>query len=584
MEKASKSTTSSATDSVRKGHPIAVIVITAIVITVLLLPCILANVSSTIYPRTSVAGIALGGMSRSEAENVLERELPSVYAEAVLPITVSYNTSDAAEKSEKTYQINLSDIGIDVNAAEIAQAAYENGREDNFFVNGISYAKGLLFGYSVAPMLTVHTQDAEAAIAEIAEKADIPATECSWRLQDHSLLVTKPKNGYLLDRAALLTQVSDAISRCDLTPIECTTTESAPPFVTMEEIYQDGKKQVRNAYYDKKEKVVKEGHTGIEFDPVSAQALMDQAAPGTEFSVPVTIIKPKISREEMAANLFRDTLGSCTTSVSGSANRKHNVSLASKSCNGIVLNPGEEFSYNATLGKRTAAKGYLPAGAYVGGKTVSEYGGGICQISSTLYLAVLRSNLEITSRTNHMFYPGYIPYGMDATVSWGGPDFKFRNNTDYPIRILATYNNGKATCTIQGTNLTGNTVKMEYKVLSSTAYNTVEKPDPTLKPGERKQEQNGYTGYKVATYRCIYDKNGSLLSRTLEANSTYKSRDRIILVGPAAPTPPVVPEKPTPEKPTVPDVVPEKPNPEPPVTPDPPVPEPPENPTDALPS
>ena len=584
MEKVSKSTTSSKTDSVRTGLPVIAVAVTALVAIALLLPCILANLSDTIYPRTSVAGIALGGMSRSEAIDVLERELPSVYAEAELPVTVLYDMPGNSEDTEKTFHISLSDIGIDIDNAKIVDAAYENGREDNFFVNGISYVKGLLFGYSVAPMLTADPQDIEAQIAEIAAKADIPVTECSWRIQGDSLIVTKPKNGYLLDRAALLTQASDAISRYDLAPIECTPTESAPPFVTMEEIYQDGKKQVSNAYYDKKEKVVKEGHTGIEFDPVSAQALMDQATPGTEFSVPVTIIRPKISREEMTANLFRDTLGSCTTSVSGSANRKHNVSLASNSCNGVVLNPGEEFSYNATLGKRTAAKGYLPAGAYVGGKTVSEYGGGICQISSTLYLAVLRSNLEITSRTNHMFYPGYIPYGMDATVSWGGPDFKFRNNTDYPIRILATYKNGKATCTIQGTNLTGNTVKMEYKVLSSTAYNTVEKPDSTLKPGERKQEQNGYTGYKVATYRCIYDKNGSLVSRTPEANSTYKSRDRIILVGPDAPTPPVTPSPPTPENPTVPDIVPEKPNPDLPLTPDLPEAEIPETPIDEIPS
>ena len=132
-----------------------------------------------------------------------------------------------------------------------------------------------------------------------------------------------------------------------------------------------------------------------------------------------------------------------------------------------------------------------------------------------------------------MFYPGYIPYGMDATVSWGGPDFKFRNNTDYPIKLSVTYSGGKATCTIYGTNLSGQSVKMEYNILSSTPYETVEKEDKSLAPGTRKQEQNGYTGYKVATYRCVYDKNGKLVSRTLEANSTYKSRNQIILVGPA---------------------------------------------------
>ncbi len=579
MEKATKPTTSSNTDSVRKGHPAVVIIITAIIVAALLLPCILASASNTIYPGTSVAGIDLGGLTSSEAESLLAQKLPDAYANTVLPITVKNDT----DGTSKRFDLSFSDIQISADAAQAANAAYWDNRSDNFFARGISYAKGLILGHTVNPTLTIDQQDAKNEIQKIADTADIPVTECTWRLQGDTMIVTKPKNGYLVDQAVLLADITDAISRYDLSGIEHTLVESTPPSVTMEEIYQDGKKQVSNAYYDKKEGVVKEGHTGIEFDPAAAQALMDRAAPGTDFSVPVTVIKPKISKEEMTANLFRDTLGSCTTSVSGSSNRKHNVSLAAKSCNGIVLNPGEEFSYNATLGKRTAANGYRTAGAYVGGKTVSEYGGGICQISSTLYLAVLRSNLEITSRTNHMFYPGYIPYGMDATVSWGGPDFKFRNNTDYPIRILATYQNGKSTCTIQGTNVTGNTVKMEYKILSSTAYQTVEKPDPTLKPGERKQEQNGYTGYKVATYRCIYDKNGTLLSRTLEANSTYKSRDQIILVGPAAANPPAAPEKPAPEVPATPGITPEKPNPDLPLLPDPPASENPDPPMDDLP-
>ncbi|MFR4878605.1 MAG: VanW family protein [Ruthenibacterium lactatiformans] len=178
--------------------------------------------------------------------------------------------------------------------------------------------------------------------------------------------------------------------------------------------------------------------------------------------------------------------------------------------------------HNETLGQRRA-NGYRLPGAGERPEGRRRY----LKISSTLYLAVLRSNLEIVSRTNHMFYPGYIPYGMDATVSWGGPDFKFRNNTDYPIKLSVTYSGGKATCTIYGTNLSGQSVKMEYNILSSTPYETVEKEDKSLAPGTRKQEQNGYTGYKVATYRCVYDKNGKLVSRTLEANSTYKSRNQI---------------------------------------------------------
>ena len=526
---------------------IPAIAVAVIVLLILLIPCILAAVSDTIYPRTTVAGIAVGGLTQSEAEEVLAQGLPGAYEGETLPITVENGVSGGT-----TFELSLSDIHITADAAQAAEAAYQNGRSGNFFTSGVAYAKGLLLGHTVAPVLKLDQASAESAIADIAAQADEPVTECTWRIDGEALYVTKPKNGFMINQQALLATVEDAISRYDFSGITCSREERAAAAVTMEELYSDAHKEASNAYYDKAAGTVKDGDTGVDFDPDEAQALMDAAEEGTEFTVPVTITKPKISKEEMAQYLFRDKLGSCTTNVSGSANRKHNVALAAKSCNGIVLNPGEVFSYNDTLGQRTAANGYLPAGAYVNGKTVEEYGGGICQISSTVYLATLRSNLEIVSRTNHMFYPGYIPFGMDATVGWGGPDFKVRNNTDYPIKLVVTYSGGKAACTIYGTNLEGTSVKMEYNILSTTAYETVEKEDSSLAPGTSKEEQNGYTGYKVATYRCVYDKNGNLLSRTLEANSTYKSRNRIVLVGPAEstaepsqPTEPVTPTDPT---------------------------------------
>ena len=514
----------------RKGIVITAIV-SAAIIAILLVPCVLAASSTTIYPRTTVAGINVGGMSRSEAVDVLTAQLPDAFSGQSLPITIQ--SGDAGEESAGgAFSLSLADLDVTASPVQAAEAAYENGRSGNFFTSGIAYAKGLLLGHAVAPELTFNRSAARAEIAAIAAQADIPITECSWRIEGDNMIVTKPKSGYLIDQRALLEQVETAIGLYDLRGVQCPLEETAPAAVTMDEIYGDAHSEATNAYYDKASGTVRDGDPGVDFDPVQAQALMDEAAPGEDFSVPVTITEPKISKEEMSANLFRDKLGSCTTTVTGTANRKHNVALAARSCNGVVLNPGETFSYNDTLGQRTAANGYRTAAAYVGGKTVQEYGGGICQISSTVYLATLRANLEITDRTNHMFYPGYIPYGMDATVSWGGPDFKFRNNTDYPIKLVVTYSGGKATCTIYGTNTTGNSVKMEYSILSSTPYQTVEQEDSSLAPGERRQQQNGYTGYKVATYRCIYDADGNLVSRTFEANSTYRSRNQIILVGP----------------------------------------------------
>ena len=183
------------------------------------------------------------------------------------------------------------------------------------------------------------------------------------------------------------------------------------------------------------------------------------------------------------------------------------------------MNSGDVFSYNDVVGQRTAARGYQAAPAYVQGETVDEIGGGICQTSSTLYLACLRSNLEITERYAHRYVPAYITAGMDATVSWGGPDYKFTNNSLYPIKIVTIYENNYLTVRILGTNVDGTSVKMTNEHLSTTPYETVYEDDPTLAPGTEKVKTTPYTGYKYRTYRNVYDANGKLISSTYEAVS-----------------------------------------------------------------
>ena len=159
-------------------------------------------------------------------------------------------------------------------------------------------------------------------------------------------------------------------------------------------------------------------------------------------------------------------------------------------------------------------------------------------MSSTIYLATLLANLEIVERYNHRFYPGYITMGMDATVSWGGPEFRFKNNTGYPIRIDVSYANSKLTVTMVGTKVDDTYVKMTYEQLSTTSYETEYVNDPTLPYGTQRQKQNGYTGREVVSYRNVYKGDGTLISSKMEAKSSYKSRNQIILVGTAgAPAP-----------------------------------------------
>ena len=264
------------------------------------------------------------------------------------------------------------------------------------------------------------------------------------------------------------------------------------------------------------------------------RAGLEAAAAVGERTVTVepTLTEPEVTTQKLEATLFRDVLGSCTTSVSGSSNRLSNVKLAASMCNGTILLPGEEFSYNDATGPRTLEKGFLPAPSYVGGKSTDEVGGGICQTSSTIYYAALNANLKIVERHNHMFAVGYVPDGMDATVWYGASDFRFENDTEYPIKIVTEYKNSRLTVRIYGTKTDDLTVKMTNKELSSTAWTTIYKVDASLPAGTTKEEQSPYRGRVVEAYRNVYDGEGNLVSSTLESKNTYKKRDQIILVSP----------------------------------------------------
>ena len=219
---------------------------------------------------------------------------------------------------------------------------------------------------------------------------------------------------------------------------------------------------------------------------------------GDTVTIPATLTQPEMTQEQLQKHLLADKLATKTTSLSGSSsNRITNVKLAAEKINGVILQPGQTFSYNDVVGQRTKANGFKEAGAYSGGQVVQEVGGGICQVSSTLYYCAMVSNLKINTRTCHYFPVSYIEPGMDATVSWGGPEFKFTNNRDYPIEIKASVQNGSVTVEIWGTDVDGSYVKMSYTA----------------------------NGLRATTYRTVYDKDGNQISHTLEANSTYHSHD-----------------------------------------------------------
>ena len=486
--------------------------------------CTWVGASGTTLPGTTAGGVELGGLTRDQVERRLDEELKQSYTGKEITLQV--------DGTSQSYTVSGSVLDVDTSAVTDAACGLSQG---NFFSRGWRLIQSLLGGNDIEVPLS-YTQEGEAQVdallTQIESELGGGVQETTWEVQGDQLVFHMGTPGRAFDLSNTKADILEAFAGESQEPLVLSTVTTDPADVDVEAVHDQVYAEVQNAALDKETFEITPSVTGLDFQVADAQAALKDAAWGSDVSVALTVTEPTVSTESLKELLFRDVLGEASSSVSGSSNRKSNVKLSASVCDGIILLPGEVFSYNNTTGSRTADKGYLPAPSYVGGKSTDEVGGGICQTSSTIYYAALNSNLKIVERHNHMFAVGYVPDGMDATVWYGASDFRFENDTDYPIKIVTEYKNSRLTVQIYGTKTDDLYVKMTNKELSSTAWSTEYKVDLSLPAGTTKTEQTPYRGRVVEAYRNVYDGNGNLVSSTLESKSTYKMRNQIILVSP----------------------------------------------------
>ena len=500
------------------------VVIAAVLVAAYLALCAYAGSLDTFYPNRHINGIDVGGLTVSEAQSALETRLP---AQTIILVN---------EERQLQTTLTVAELGYTAESfAGDAQFWMDAERDTPFLRRGWAYLATLSGHWPGG----AHWPDMDEAVltktvARLTEVLTEPPADTSGELDGQTLRITKAHDGYAPE--SLRPLLSDIASYSQSGYTIPVTLETLPAQdLTAQQLHDRLHGEMKNASYDAASGSIVPEQFGADFDVAAAQTALDGAAPGETVSVPAVIEEPEVTASDLKMLLFRDVLGEARTHVSGSAGRIGNVKLSAKLINGIVLNSGDTFSYNDSVGKRTEARGFKPAPAYVKGETVDEVGGGICQTSSTLYLACLLSNMEITERYAHRYVPAYIDWGMDATVSWGGPDYKFTNNTLYPVKIVTEYSKGYLTIKLLGTNIDGIRVKMTNEVLSKTPWETVYQEDSTMTPGSPDVVKvTPYTGYKVKTYQTIYDKNGSVIDSHFEAASDYKVRNKVVLQAPAA--------------------------------------------------
>ena len=465
------------------------------------------SVNGRNLPQVYVNGVYVGNMTPEETEaalrqakwDALEGESLAVSLPAGAGFTVDYLRSGAVVSREQA-----------------VAAAKTYGHDGGVFTNLWRWLTNHISPVDVlAGERTLDKSYIRSCIDQGILSLSAALDKTPWTADPESakLVLFKGAGGVELDTDALYDAVATAL-RAGEKDMRFEKLKADPPLPNFQQIYDQVCVEAQSAYYSESFEVVPEV-VGVSFDPQQAAQLWQAAGIAEEVVVPLEITQPLYTAEQLKGLLFRDLLGAQMTYYYGStAERINNIRLAASKLDGLILLPGESFSYNETVGKRTQEAGFQYADAYSDGQVVPELGGGICQVSSTLYSAALYSRLKILSRTNHYFKVGYLDYGMDATVSWGQPDFKFRNDRELPIKLAAYLNEDESSLVIEiwGTDFDGMRVRLHHE--DEAIYDT-EYPDVQI-------------GWNVKMYRDLYDPDGNYLDTAYVSTSVYYFHDEDI--------------------------------------------------------
>lgn len=509
---------------VKKKLVIISVIIAVLIVLGLIISTIFAllNINNEkIINGVSISEVDLSGLSKEEAKTKIE----NLYNEKKQKeINLKYEEYETTLKPEV--------LEVEYNIEKAIDDAYLVGRSDNIIVNNYEILFTLIGKKNIDIEMTLNEEKTKESIEEIGLKLPGAVAESSYSVEEDELIITKGKSGIRIDTENLLQKVKEDLEKINSKEeiIEIPTYQKEPEEINIDKIHEEVYQEAKDAYYTKEPFEVHPEVEGIDFNVEEAKALLSEDK--EEYVIKLIITKPKVTIDQIGSEAFPDRLSVFTTRFDESdVDRSTNLRIACQKINGKVLLAGETFSYNKTLGARTAAAGYRNGKIYAGGEVVDGIGGGICQISSTLYNAALMANLQIVERRNHQFVTSYVGPGRDATVVYGVTDFKFKNTRKYPVRITASARNGIATVTFYGIKEENEyTFDFQTTTIASIAPTTTYEEDPSMPAGTEKVKRKGTNGVKTQTYITKLQ-NGKVISRTLLSTDTYDAMSRVIIKG-----------------------------------------------------
>ena len=505
--------------NIEKRTLIIISVIIAIAIMIFSIIFAILNINnSNIINGIKIEGIDVSGLTREEAKTKIE----AVYNDKKQKdITLKY------KDFETTLSQDILETNYDIEKA--VNEAIITGKNGNIITNNYNILFALIGKKNIKIDMIINEEQTEKAIEDI--QTNLPETieEPDYYIEENKLIITPGKEGLKISTENLINKIKKNLQSMTTNEeyVEIPVEKAWPNKIDLEQIHSEIYKEVQDAYLTRNPITIHPEVEGIDFDIEETKKILEETK--EKYEIPLKITKPSVTTIDLGSEAFPNKLSTYTTRYDGGdKNRSTNLEIACEKINDKIILPGETFSYNKT---RTTAAGYKTAKVYENGAVVDGIGGGICQISSTLYNAVLKANLEIVERRNHQFITSYVPEGRDATVAYGITDFKFKNSRKYAIKIKATASNGVATIDIYGIKEdTEYQITFDTKTISTIPFTTKYTDDNTLPVGTEKIKQKGANGSVTETY-IIKSLNGQVVSNTLLSKDTYSAMPRIILRG-----------------------------------------------------
>lgn len=480
---------------------IFIILISIVIGIVLVVSCIFYfsfQNSGKIANGVFIKGINISDMTKDEAKKTISNYLNDNMANTLVFEYKNYGYNVEIEQIEANFDIDGA-----------VNYAYNIGRNGNFLQNIKDYISVVMNRINIEPILKYDEKALDDYIDFLEISLPDQVEQAAYYVEDDELVITTGLNGAGIIKDKLKEMIIDSLqdisysNRIFVIP----TYTVYPNELDIDNVHNSVYREMKNASYTTNPYTFQVEERGIDFDVNAVKNTVIKLGTNEEHRFNLMYTEPEITIQNFGMDAFPDLLGTFSTRYVNNPNRTVNLRLASNKMSEKVLMPGESFSFNSIVGPRTVQKGYREAAIYSDGTVTNGVGGGICQVVTTLYNAVIKANLKITNRRNHSFCPTYVGPGEDATVVYGSQDFEFVNSRDYPVKIISSVENGYCTVSIYGLKTDNEfDVSIETNIIKTMPRKTA----------------GGANGYVVDSFR-VTKQNGQVISREKISRDTYSA-------------------------------------------------------------